>query len=114
MYVHSMEHRAMRLLSKHYDLITVTGYKFLEIRINVGPPNYEEITLRDHRGNCRCLSKYGRASTSNDRIFTRCFEIQRQFYKCWAANQVCMLNDVTLIHLDFSFVRMIMTEMMLR
>jgi len=29
-YVHSMEHRAVRLLSKRYDL-TATGYKFLEL-----------------------------------------------------------------------------------
>jgi len=37
MYVHSMEHRAVRLLSKCYDL-TAVGYKFLEIGINVDPP----------------------------------------------------------------------------
>ena len=49
MYVHSMEHRKVRLLSRRYDL-TTTGYKFLEIGINVGSPSYVEITLGDHRG----------------------------------------------------------------
>jgi len=54
MYVHSMEHRAVRLLSRRYDL-TATG-KYLEIRINVGPPSYVEIALRDHRGHELSLS----------------------------------------------------------
>jgi len=53
-YVHSMEHRAVRLLSRH-DL-TVTGYKYLEIGINVGPPSYMEISLGDHRGHELSLS----------------------------------------------------------
>ncbi|XP_011057072.1 PREDICTED: serine/arginine-rich splicing factor 1-like [Acromyrmex echinatior] len=44
-----MEHREVRLLSGRYDL-TTTGHKFLEIGINVGPPSYVEIALRDHRG----------------------------------------------------------------
>ena len=48
MYVH-MEHRAMCLLSKRYDL-TATGYKYLEIGINVRLPSYVEIALGDHRG----------------------------------------------------------------
>jgi len=48
MYVH-MEHRAVCLLSKCYDL-TATGYKYLEIGINVRPPSYVEIALGDHRG----------------------------------------------------------------
>ncbi|EGI58333.1 hypothetical protein G5I_13547 [Acromyrmex echinatior] len=43
-----MEHRKVRLLSRRYYL-TVTSYKFLEIGINAGPPNYVEITLGDHR-----------------------------------------------------------------
>ncbi|XP_011631501.1 uncharacterized protein LOC105423448 [Pogonomyrmex barbatus] len=45
----SMERRAVRLLSRRYTL-TTTGYKFLEIGINVGPPSYMEIALGDHRG----------------------------------------------------------------
>ncbi|KAL6253717.1 hypothetical protein P5V15_015532 [Pogonomyrmex californicus] len=45
----SVERRAVRLLSRRYTL-TATGYKFLEIEINVGPPSYVEIALGDHRG----------------------------------------------------------------
>ena len=50
-----MEHRAVRLLSRRYDL-TATDYKYLEIGINVGPPSYVEITLGDHRGHELSLS----------------------------------------------------------
>jgi len=45
----------VRLLSRRYDL-TNTGYKFLEIGINVGPPSYVEIALEDHRGHELALS----------------------------------------------------------
>jgi len=70
-YIHSMEHRAVRLLSRRYD----TSYKYLKIGINVGPSSYMEIALGDHCGtNCRYLSKRGRASTSSNGIFTRCYE----------------------------------------
>ena len=55
MYVCSPQHRAMRLLSRRYDL-TNTGYKFLEIGINVGPQSYVEIVLGDHRGHELSLS----------------------------------------------------------
>ena len=54
MYVHSMEHHAVHLLSRRY--LTATDYKFLEIGINVGPPNYVEIALGDHRGHELSLS----------------------------------------------------------
>ena len=56
MYIHSMEHRKMCLLGRHYDL-TTTGYKFLEIGINVGPLSYVEIALGDHRGHELLLSR---------------------------------------------------------
>ncbi|EGI61754.1 hypothetical protein G5I_09961 [Acromyrmex echinatior] len=49
------EHRAEHLLSRRYYL-TNTSYKFLEIRINVGPPSYVEIALGDHRGHELSLS----------------------------------------------------------
>ena len=55
MYVHSTEYRAVRLLSRHYDL-TNTGYKFLEIGISVGSPSYVEVALGDHRGHELSLS----------------------------------------------------------
>jgi len=36
--------------------LTTTGYKYLEIGINVGPPSYVEIAIGDHRGNELILS----------------------------------------------------------
>ena len=67
----------MRLMSRRYDL-TNTGYKFLEMESNVGPPSYVEIVLGDHRGHKLSLSLETklprRVSTSCDGIFTRCFE----------------------------------------
>jgi len=69
----SPQHRAMRLLSRRYDL-TNTGYKYLEIGINVGPPSYVEIVLGDHRGHELAVSRNLEESTSSDEIFTKCFE----------------------------------------
>lgn len=51
----SLKHRAVRVLSRRYAL-TTTGYKFLEIGINVGPPSYVEIAIADNRGNKLKLS----------------------------------------------------------
>ncbi|KYN30266.1 hypothetical protein ALC57_00271 [Trachymyrmex cornetzi] len=48
-------HRAVRILGRKYTL-TRTGYKFLEIGINVGPPSYVEIAIGDNRGNELILS----------------------------------------------------------
>jgi len=42
-------HRAIRILGRKYAL-TRTGYTFLKIGINVGPPNYVEITIGDNSG----------------------------------------------------------------
>ncbi|EZA58141.1 hypothetical protein X777_01869 [Ooceraea biroi] len=47
--------RAVRILGKRYALMA-TGYKYLEIGINVGPPSYVEIAIGDHRGNELILS----------------------------------------------------------
>ncbi|KAL6268281.1 hypothetical protein P5V15_001397 [Pogonomyrmex californicus] len=47
--------RAVRLMSRRYNLMA-TGFKFLEIGINVGPPSYVEIALGDHRGQELILS----------------------------------------------------------
>ncbi|KYN22246.1 hypothetical protein ALC57_05357, partial [Trachymyrmex cornetzi] len=46
---------AVRILGRKCAL-TRTGYKFLEIGINVGPPSYVEIAIRDNRGNELILS----------------------------------------------------------
>ena len=50
-------HRAVRILGKKYAL-TRTGYKFLEIGINIGPhgSSYVEIAIGDNRGNELILS----------------------------------------------------------
>ncbi|KYQ47046.1 hypothetical protein ALC60_13941 [Trachymyrmex zeteki] len=42
--VNAPVHRAVRILGRKYAL-TRTGYKFLEIGINVGPPSYVEIAI---------------------------------------------------------------------
>ncbi|KYN10283.1 hypothetical protein ALC57_17580, partial [Trachymyrmex cornetzi] len=48
-------HRAVRILGRKY-VLTRTGYKFLEIGINVSPPSYVEIAIRNNRGNELTLS----------------------------------------------------------
>ncbi|RLU22644.1 hypothetical protein DMN91_004922, partial [Ooceraea biroi] len=47
--------RTIRILGRRYAL-TATGYKFLEIGINVGLSNYIEIAIGDNRGNELILS----------------------------------------------------------
>ena len=116
-YVHSMEHCAVRLLSRRYDL-TATDYKYLEIGINVGPPSYVEIALGDHRGHELSLSL---------ETWKGLFEQQWNIYKMLRNEykdnfisigplivSVCSLNDATLVRLDSSSVRITMTETMLR
>jgi len=115
-YVHSMEHRAVRLLSRHYDL-TATGYKYLEIGINVGPPSYVEIALGDHHGYELSLSL---------EIWKGLYEQQWNIYKMLRNEykdnfmsikplivSVCTLNDATLVRPDSSSIR-ITTETTLR
>ncbi|KAL6253720.1 hypothetical protein P5V15_015535 [Pogonomyrmex californicus] len=55
----SVERRAVRLLSRRYTL-TATGYKFLEIGINVGPPSYTGIDTvsRNVEGTLRAAMEY--------------------------------------------------------
>ncbi|KYN43258.1 hypothetical protein ALC56_02321 [Trachymyrmex septentrionalis] len=53
--VNASMHRAVCTLGRKYAL-TRTGYKFLEIGINVGPPSYIEIAIGDNRGNKLILS----------------------------------------------------------
>ncbi|KYN21988.1 hypothetical protein ALC57_05623, partial [Trachymyrmex cornetzi] len=109
-----MERRAVRLLSRRYDL-TSTGYKYLEIGINVGPPSYVEIALGDHRGHELSLS----LETWKGLYEQRCniYKMLRNEYKDNFISvgpltvRVCMLqNNATLVRLDSSSVRMMMTE----
>jgi len=108
-----MEHRAVRLLSRRYDL-TATGYKYLEIGINVGPPSYVEIALGDHCGHELSLSL---------ETWKGLYEQQWNIYKMLRNEykdnfrsigpltfSVCTLDDATLIRLDSSSVRITMTE----
>ena len=117
MYVHSTEHRAVRLLSRRYDL-TNMGYKFLEIGINVGPPSYVEIALGGHRGHELLLSLETWKGLYEQRW--NVYKMLRNEYKDNFISvgpltvSVCMLNDATLVHLDFSSVCITMTETTLR
>ncbi|EGI58055.1 hypothetical protein G5I_13868 [Acromyrmex echinatior] len=112
----SMEHRKMRLLSRRYDL--TTGYKFLDIGINVGPPSYVEIALGDHRGHQLLLSLETWKSLYEQRW--NIYKMLRNEYKDNFISvgpltvSVCMLNDATLVRFNSSSVRMMMTEMTLR
>ncbi|KYN29367.1 hypothetical protein ALC57_01190 [Trachymyrmex cornetzi] len=109
-----MERRAVRLLSRRYDL-TSTGYKYLEIGINVGPPSYVEIALGDHRGHELSLSLETWKGLYEQRW--NIYKMLRNEYKDNFMSvgpltvRVCMLqNNATLVRLDSSSVRMMMTE----
>ncbi|EGI60238.1 hypothetical protein G5I_11561 [Acromyrmex echinatior] len=112
-----MEHREVCLLSRRYDL-TVTSYKFLEIGLNIDPPNYVEIALGDHRGHELSLSLKTWKGLYEQRW--NIYKMLRNKYKDNFISvgplivRVCTLNDITLVHLDFSFVRITMTETTLR
>ncbi|KYN40026.1 hypothetical protein ALC56_05577 [Trachymyrmex septentrionalis] len=107
----------MRLLSRHYDL-TNTGYKFLEIGINVGSPSYVEIVLGDHCGHELSLSLEIWKSLYEHRW--NIYKILRNEYKDNFTSigpltvRICTLNNATLVCLDSSFVRIMMTETTLR
>ncbi|KYN12404.1 hypothetical protein ALC57_15434 [Trachymyrmex cornetzi] len=112
-----MERRAVRLLSRRYDL-TNTGYKYLEIGINVDPPSYVEIAQGDHRGHELLLS----LETWKD-LYEQRWNIYRMLRNEYKDNFISvgpltvrgctLLNNATLVRLDSSSVRMMMTETML-
>jgi len=96
-----MKYRAVRLLSRRYDLMA-TSYKFLEIGINVRPPSYVEIALGDHHGHELSLETW--------KVF---YEQQWNIYKMLRNEykdnfisvgpltvSVCTLNDAILVRLD--------------
>ncbi|XP_018314124.1 uncharacterized protein [Mycetomoellerius zeteki] len=111
-----MERRAVRLLSRRYNL-TATGHKFLEIGINVGPPSYVEIVLGGHRGHELSLSLETWKGLYEHRW--NIYKLLRNEYKDNFISvgpltvKVCTLNNVMLVHLDSSSVYM-MTETTLR
>ncbi|KYN16368.1 hypothetical protein ALC57_11378 [Trachymyrmex cornetzi] len=110
----NMQHPAVRLLSRRFDL-TYTGYKYLEIGIDVGLPSYVEIALVDHRGHELLLSL---------ETWKGLYEQRRNIYKMLRNEykdnyitvgpltvRVCTLqNNATLVRLHSSSVRMMMTE----
>ena len=107
----------MRLLSRRYDL-TNTGYKFLEIGINVGPLSYVEIVLGDHCGHELWLSLETWKS-----LYEQRWNIYKMLWNEYKDNfisvgplivRVCKLNDATLVRFDSSPVRITMTETTLR
>ncbi|KYQ53626.1 hypothetical protein ALC60_02122 [Trachymyrmex zeteki] len=112
-----MERRAVRLLSRRYNL-TATDHKFLEIGINVGPPSYVEIVLGGHRGHELSLSLETWKGLYEHRW--NIYKLLRNEYKDNFISvgpltvKVCTLNNVTLVHLDSSSVYMMMTETTLR
>ena len=107
----------VRLLSRRYDL-TNTGYKFLEIGINVGPPNYVKVALGDHRGHELSLSLETWKSLYEQR--GNIYKLFRNEYKNNFISvgpliiSVFMLNYATVVRLDSSSVRIMMTETTLR
>ncbi|KYN22687.1 hypothetical protein ALC57_04913 [Trachymyrmex cornetzi] len=118
-----MERRAVRLWSRRYDL-TSTGYKYLEIGINVGPPSYVGIALGDHRGPELSLSLETWESLYEQRwniykmlrVTSPDVTLRNEYKNNFISVgplivRVCMLqNNATLVRLDSSSVRMMMTE----
>ncbi|KYN08241.1 hypothetical protein ALC62_00775 [Cyphomyrmex costatus] len=113
----AIKRRAVRILSRRYDL-TATGYKFLEIAINVDPPSYVEIVLGDHRGRELSLSLETWKGLYEQRW--NIYKLLRNEYKDNFINvgpltiRICTHNDVTLVRLESSTVHMTMIESTLR
>jgi hypothetical protein len=96
--------------------LTATGYKFLEVGINVGPPSYVEIVLGDNRGNELILSLETWKGLYEQR---RGIEILlRNDYKDDFAlisvgpltARVCTINGLKLVRLESQNVRLLITE----
>ncbi|KYN18251.1 hypothetical protein ALC57_09444 [Trachymyrmex cornetzi] len=97
-----------------YDL-TSTGYKYLEIGINVGPPSYVNIALGDHRGHELSLSLETWKGLCEQRW--NIYKMLRNEYKDnfksvgpLTVRIFTLQSNATLVRLDSSSVRMMMTE----
>ncbi|KAL6253752.1 hypothetical protein P5V15_015556 [Pogonomyrmex californicus] len=112
-----MERCAVRLLSRR-NTLTATGYKFLEIGINVGPPSYVEIALGDHREQGLILSLETWKGLYEQRW--NIYKLLRNDYKDNFISvrpltvRVYQMNDVTLVRLESLNVRVTMIESILR
>ena len=111
-----MERRAVRILCRRYAL-TPTGFKYLEIGINVqDPPSYVEIAVGDHRGNELILSLETWKGLYEQRrnvqnLLRNDDKDTRNFIRIGPLTaRVCTINDVKLIRLDSLNVRLMMTE----
>ncbi|XP_071650739.1 uncharacterized protein [Temnothorax longispinosus] len=112
----SGDRRAVRILSRRYAL-TATGYKFLEIGINVGPPSYVEIAVGDHRGKELLLSLETWKALYEQRrniqnFFRNDFKDVHSFINVGPLTvRVCTsVNNVKLIRLESVNVRLMMIE----
>ncbi|XP_071629899.1 uncharacterized protein [Temnothorax longispinosus] len=111
----SGDRRAVRILSRRYAL-TATGYKFLEIGINVGPPSYVEIAVGDHRGKELLLSLESWKALYEQRqniqnFFRNDFKDIHSFINVGPLTvRVCTVNNIKLIRLESVNVCLRMTE----
>ncbi|XP_024872190.1 uncharacterized protein LOC112454827 [Temnothorax curvispinosus] len=112
----SLERRAVRILSRRYAL-TATGYKFLEIGINVGPPSYVKIAVGDHRGKKLLLSLETWKALYEQRrnirnFFRNDYKDVHSFINVGPLTvRVCTsVNNVKLIRLESVNVRLMVTE----
>ncbi|KAL6253924.1 hypothetical protein P5V15_015765 [Pogonomyrmex californicus] len=103
-------------MNRRYNL-TATGFKFLEIGINVGPPSYVEIALGDHQGQELSLETWKGLHEQQCNIY----KLLRNNYKDKnfisvgpLTVRVCMMNNVTLVRLESSNVSIMMVESTLR
>ncbi|EZA51546.1 hypothetical protein X777_09755 [Ooceraea biroi] len=103
----------IRILGRRYAL-TATGYKYLDIGINVGPPSYVEIAIGDHRGNELILFL-----ETWKGLYEQQWDIQNRLRKDVRGRPITVgpltvrfsaMNDNKLVCLDSSDVRLMMTE----
>ena len=81
-----------------------TGYKFLEIGINVGPSSGDH--PRSHCEHDRCLSKRGSLQVMMKYLQNASKRIQRQFHKRWTANGQSLHTDRCYARTSQFFIRM--------
>ncbi|XP_024890357.1 uncharacterized protein LOC112466489 [Temnothorax curvispinosus] len=110
----SLKRRAVRILSRRYAL-TATGYKFLEVGVNVGPPSYVEIAVGDHRGTELILSletwKGFYEQRRNILNFIRSSKDTCDFISVGPLTlRICTINGVKLVRLESLNVRLTMIE----
>lgn len=110
---------AVRLLGRRYAL-TATGYKYLEIGINVGPPSFVEIAIGDNRGNELVMSLETWKGLYEKRwnvlnLLETDYKDSYNFISVGPLTaRICTINDANFIRLESNNVRMVMTGSTLR